>query len=94
MRVAVAQVGGKKAADLRHMHPRQQVGVTGSVRATVSGGADYLQVNGPDLFDQPVGIAAGAEGGARDELAGTAQAPQQVLAKVGMIPDPGQGQGV
>ncbi|MNP59310.1 hypothetical protein D3C76_1542960 [compost metagenome] len=82
MRVAITQVGGEETADFRHMHPGQQVGVAGCVGAAVRGGAGDLKVNGAHLVDQPLGIAGGAEGGTGNELAGAAQAAEQVFTEV------------
>ncbi|MCY1420576.1 hypothetical protein D9M71_362030 [compost metagenome] len=94
VRVAVAHVCCQEAADLSYMHPGQQVWIAGSIRPAIGGATDHLQVNGAYFFDQPVGILSRAEGGAGDELAGAAQAAEQVLAKVGVIPHAGQRQRV
>ncbi|MNF95449.1 hypothetical protein D3C84_782060 [compost metagenome] len=87
-------MGGQKTADFSHMNPGQQIRIAGGVRTAISSVANHLQVNGADFFDQPVSVASGTEGGAGDELAGAAQTAEQVLAKVGVVPDPGQGQGM
>ncbi len=94
MRVAVAQVGGKKAAHFGDMDPGQQVWITGCIRPAIRSTADHLQVDGAHPFDQPVGVAGRAKGGAGDELAGATQAAEHVFAEVGMVPDPGQCQWV
>ncbi|MNE84906.1 hypothetical protein D3C76_1478030 [compost metagenome] len=58
MWIAIAQVRGEEVADLRDVHPGQQIRIAGCVRAPIRRRTGHLQVNGADFLDQPVGVLA------------------------------------
>src|SRR5690606_22995380 len=94
LRVEVAQMRLEEAADFGDMNPGQQVGIAGRIWTPIRRMSRDLQMYRADPLNQTLCIDMAAEGGAGDELPGAAQATQQVLTKVRMIPDTGQGQRV
>ncbi len=68
------------------MHPRQQIGIGGGVGSTIRRRPGHVQVDASDPLDQAFGIGVAAERRGGDELPGTPQTAEQVLAKVRVIP--------
>jgi len=90
IRIAIAQIGGKEAAHLGHVHPGQQDGIIGRITCAIRQHALNMVVDRAHPRDQSLGLLGRTVGGAGDELSGTPQTSQHVRAEVAMIPYSGE----
>jgi len=90
VRVAIADEGLEEAADLRDMHPGQEVGVVRGIRRAVGQGALDPVMDLPHPFDEAHGLLGRRVGRAADELRRALQPPGHIFAEIGMVPDTGQ----